>query len=107
MPTKEEVYLPRVGEPVPPLAEAFRVALTKRGIDSIDLVPAFQAHSRDAARPLFYEIDGHPNVDGYRLIARVVADYLRGVRAELSAAGPAGEHEPRRAAAVAAAPSNR
>ena len=38
MPTKEEVYLPRVGEPVPPLAEAFRAALTKRGIDSIDLV---------------------------------------------------------------------
>ena len=60
----------------------------------------------EAARPLFYEIDGHPTVD-VRLIARVVADYLR----EL---GPSyrlpdqpesmSQGEPR---AVAAAPSDR
>jgi len=76
MPTKEEVYLPRIGEPAPPLVEAFRAALDRRGIPFLDLTPELQAHARDAA-PLFYEIDGHPNADGYRLIARVVADRLK------------------------------
>ena len=56
--------------------EAFRAALDRRGIPFLDLTPDLQAHARDAA-PLFYQIDGHPNADGYRLIARVVADHLK------------------------------
>jgi GDSL-like lipase/acylhydrolase family protein len=76
MPTKEEVYLPRLGEPAPPLVEAFKAALTKRGIGSIDLTPEFRARSEVAA-PLFYEIDGHPNAEGCRLIAQVITDRLK------------------------------
>jgi hypothetical protein len=76
MPTKEEVYLPRLGQPAPPLVESFERTLTERGVASLNLVRAFRAHARDA-EPLFYEVDGHPNADGYRLIARVVADNLK------------------------------
>ena len=76
MPTKEEVYLPRIGEPSPPLIEAFRAALDRRDIPFLDLTPELQAHARDAA-PLFYETDSRPNADGYRLIARAVADRLK------------------------------
>ncbi len=76
MPTKEEVYLPRVGQPAPPLVANFKDALAQRGIDALDLTPALRAHAGDAA-PLFYEIDGHPNANGYRLIARVIADHLK------------------------------
>ncbi len=93
MPTKEEVYLPRIGEPAPPLVANFEAALTERGIDSIDLTPDFQAHSRDA-RPLFYEIDGHPNADGYRLIARVVADHLEQFASNSDRPGDTGRTEP-------------
>ncbi len=76
MPSKEEVYLPRIGEPAPPLAASLKEALVKRGIDTLDLTPDLQAHAREAA-PLFYEVDGHPNANGYRLIARLVADHLK------------------------------
>ncbi|MGH6942806.1 MAG: GDSL-type esterase/lipase family protein, partial [Geminicoccaceae bacterium] len=76
MPTKEEVYLPRIGEPAPPLVETFKTELEKREVRFTDLTPYFRARSRDAA-PLFFEIDGHPNAAGYRLIARVVADHLK------------------------------
>ena len=76
MPSKEEVYLPRTGQPAPPLASSFKAALARRGIDTLDLTPPLQAHASDPA-PLFYEIDGHPNANGYRLIARLVVDHLR------------------------------
>ena len=76
MPSKEEVYLPRAGQPAPPLAASLKEGLAERGIDTLDLTPDLQAHARDAA-PLFYEIDGHPNANGYRLIARLVADRLK------------------------------
>jgi lysophospholipase L1-like esterase len=76
MPTKEEVYLPRIGEPAPPLAEALRAELERRGIRLLDLTPDLQAHDRDPA-PLFYEVDGHPNAHGYRLIASVIAEHLK------------------------------
>jgi lysophospholipase L1-like esterase len=76
MPSKEEVYLPRTGQPAPPLASSLKAALAKRGIDTLDLTPPLQAHASDPA-PLFYEIDGHPNANGYRLIARLVVDHLK------------------------------
>ena len=76
MPTKEEVYLPRLGQQPLPLVESFERVLTKRGIDSLNLTPELRAHAGDA-QPLFYEVDGHPNAEGYQLIARVVADHLQ------------------------------
>jgi lysophospholipase L1-like esterase len=89
MPSKEEVYLPRLGEPVPPLAAAFSAALSRRDIPFLDLTPALQAHARDAA-PLFYKIDGHPNAAGYRLIARVVTDRLKEFGSSLGLSDQAG-----------------
>jgi lysophospholipase L1-like esterase len=89
MPTKEEVYLPRIGEPAPPLVKVLRAGLDRRGIPYLDLTPDLQAHAGDAA-PLFFEIDGHPNADGYRLIARVVADRLQELGPSLGLAGQAG-----------------
>jgi SGNH hydrolase-like domain, acetyltransferase AlgX len=76
MPTKEEVYLPLVDKPAPALIERFRPALEAQAIPYIDLTPYFQARTREVG-PLFFEIDGHPNAGGYRLIADVVVDYLR------------------------------
>jgi lysophospholipase L1-like esterase len=75
MPTKEEVYLPLLDKPAPALIEKFRPALEAQHIPYIDLTPHFQARARTAG-PLFFEVDGHPNADGYRLIADVVLDYL-------------------------------
>jgi hypothetical protein len=75
MPTKEEVYLPLLDKPAPALIENLRPALEAQHIPYIDLTPYFQARAR-ATGPLFFEVDGHPNADGYRLIADVVLDYL-------------------------------
>jgi lysophospholipase L1-like esterase len=75
MPTKEEIYLPLIDKPAPALIEKFRPALEAQHTPYIDLTPYFQARAR-AADPLFFEVDGHPNADGYRLIADVVLDYL-------------------------------
>jgi lysophospholipase L1-like esterase len=75
MPAKEDVYLPVADEPAPP-GTSFKTALQERGIESLDLTPHFRAHARDFS-PLFYEVDGHPNEEGYRLIARVVTEHLR------------------------------
>jgi lysophospholipase L1-like esterase len=75
MPTKEEVYLPLLDKPAPALIENLRPALEAQHIPYIDLTPDFQARAR-AARPLFFEVDGHPNAEGYRLIADVVLNYL-------------------------------
>jgi lysophospholipase L1-like esterase len=76
MPAKEEVYLPLVDQPGPSPVDAFKSPLQERGIPFIDLTPHFQAEAATAA-PLFFEVDGHPNEDGYRLIARVVTEHLR------------------------------
>ena len=76
MPGKEDVYLPVADKPAPPGIESFKTALQERGIKSLDLTPHFRAQARNF-RPLFYEVDGHPNEEGYRLIARVVTEHLR------------------------------
>ena len=39
----------------------------------IDLTPPFRAQAANSA-PLFFEVDGHPNAEGYRLIARVLGE---------------------------------
>lgn len=77
VPTKEEVYLPLLDEQPPvataPFAEHFREAR----IPYLDLTPYFQSAAREGER-LFFEVDGHPNAAGYRLMARVVFDHLHG-----------------------------
>lgn len=75
MPTKEEVYLPLFDKPAPALIEGFRPALEAQGIPFLDLTPYLRARTREIG-PVFYEVDGHPNVAGYQVIADAVVDYL-------------------------------
>jgi lysophospholipase L1-like esterase len=71
VPTKEEVYLPLLGEE-PPLGTApFATYLSKAEVPYLDLTPYFEARAREGQK-LFFEIDGHPNAAGYRLMADVV-----------------------------------
>jgi hypothetical protein len=75
-PSKEEVYLPLLGESTPDPEAPIREALDSRGIDFLDLTPVFRQQARDGQR-LFFEIDGHPNRAGYRLIANEVLAHLK------------------------------
>lgn len=75
-PSKEETYLPFLsGHAVDPGAP-LRAALDARGIPYLDLLPAYREHA-EAGIQLFFEVDGHPNLEGYRLTAREVAAHLR------------------------------
>jgi hypothetical protein len=89
MPTKEEVYLPLVDKPAPALIEEFRSALEAHDIPFIDLTPYLRARTREIG-PVFYEVDGHPNVAGYQVIADVVVDHI----SEHRAAYGLGERQP-------------
>src|SRR4051812_11643222 len=63
-PTKEEVYLPLLNQPVPRPAAPFAAELARRGIDYLDLTGTFTARAR-AGRSLYFELDPHPNQPGY------------------------------------------
>jgi hypothetical protein len=75
-PTKEEVYLPVLGKPAPEVVQAFNSELAARNMDYLDLLPVFREHAR-AGETLFYEVDGHPNTRGNRVIADAVLERLR------------------------------
>jgi hypothetical protein len=74
-PSKEEVYLPVLGEEAADLAAPFIPELRQRGITYLDLGPAFRKRAA-AGETLFFEVDGHPNARGYALIAETVLTYL-------------------------------
>jgi lysophospholipase L1-like esterase len=76
VPTKEEVYLPLVDEEPPPATAPLAAVFDDDGVPYLDLTPHFQSRARDGER-LFFEVDGHPNAAGYRLMAEVVLDYLQ------------------------------
>jgi lysophospholipase L1-like esterase len=75
-PSKEEVYLPVLGEEAADLAAPFIPELHQRGIAYLDLGPAFRERAT-AGDMLFFEVDGHPNARGYALIAEAVLTYLQ------------------------------
>ncbi|MGE5304443.1 MAG: SGNH/GDSL hydrolase family protein [Alphaproteobacteria bacterium] len=75
-PSKEEVYLPLVGAPVPDPAAPLRAALAERRIPYLDLLKEFR-HRAARGEVFFFETDGHPNPRGYALIAEVVSSYLK------------------------------
>ena len=75
-PSKEEVYLPILGEKAADLAAPFIPELDKRGIAYLDLGPYFRERAA-AGETLFWEVDGHPNPHGYTLIAEVVLSHLK------------------------------
>jgi len=74
--SKEEVYLPLLGEPVPDAASPLRAALAERGIPYLDLLEDFRRHAAEG-EALFFETDGHPNPRGYALIAELVISHLK------------------------------
>jgi lysophospholipase L1-like esterase len=93
-PTKEEVYLPLLGDSVPKPVAPFAAELDRRGVEYIDFTGSFAAQAR-AGRSIYFEVDPHPNREGYRLIADSVTAYLRRHAATLGLT-------PRSAAAVSA-----
>jgi lysophospholipase L1-like esterase len=87
LPSKEETYLPLLdGTPADPGAP-LRAALAADGIEYLDLLPAFRAQAEAGAK-LFFEYDGHPNAEGYRLIAREVLAHLKGNAEKYGLAAP-------------------
>jgi lysophospholipase L1-like esterase len=75
-PSKEETYLPLLdGTPADP-GGPLRAALQARGIEYLDLLPLFREHAAAGAK-LFYEFDGHPNAEGYRLTAEGILAHLK------------------------------
>jgi GDSL-like Lipase/Acylhydrolase family len=80
-PSKEETYLPLLdGTPADP-GGPLRAALQARGIEYLDLLPLFREHAAAGAK-LFYEFDGHPNAEGYRLTAEGILAHLESNAAE-------------------------
>jgi hypothetical protein len=76
LPSKEETYLPLIGEEAADLAAAFRPELDKRGISYLDVGPYFRQQAT-IGKTLFWEVDGHPNARGYAAIADVVFSHLK------------------------------
>jgi lysophospholipase L1-like esterase len=74
-PGKEETYLPLLDGSATDPGAPLRAALEARGIEYLDLLPVFREHARAGAR-LFFETDGHPNAEGYRLTAEEVLAHL-------------------------------
>jgi hypothetical protein len=74
-PSKEEIYLPLLGEPVPDAGGPLLTALQKQGIDCLDLAPAFRRRAQ-AGDQLYFEADGHPNREGYELTAEEILTHL-------------------------------
>jgi hypothetical protein len=78
MPTKEHVYLPLVHKPVPRETEPFAEAFGKLGIRTLDLTDALRAAAAaNGDGPLYFDIDGHPNARGSKVIAEAVTAYLQ------------------------------
>ncbi|HXK58416.1 MAG TPA: GDSL-type esterase/lipase family protein [Acidobacteriota bacterium] len=75
-PSKEEVYMPLLGEEITDASAGLRQELSRLGIEYLDLGPVFRKEAADHA--LFFRADGHPNERGYRLIAESVARFLAG-----------------------------
>lgn len=76
-PSKEEVYLPLLGEPEADPGRPLREKLGELGIDYLDLLPDFRRRAAEG-EALFFEVDGHPNVRGYALTANLVLAHLTG-----------------------------
>ena len=75
-PTKESVYLPLHGEPFPSLSHPLQEVLEDEGVSCLSLTQEFRRQA-ETGRKLYFEIDGHPNELGNRVIADFLTEYLR------------------------------
>jgi lysophospholipase L1-like esterase len=80
-PGKEETYLPLLDGTLADPGAPLRAELRARGIEYLDLLPAFRERAAAGAK-LFYEFDGHPNAEGYRLTAQGILAHLESNAAE-------------------------
>jgi lysophospholipase L1-like esterase len=76
IPSKEEIYLPTVGKPTPQPIEPFLPEFEKLQIPYLDLRPHLQQLARQN-EVLYFEVDGHPNAQGYAAIADAVLAHLK------------------------------
>lgn len=76
VPTKERVYLPLIDKPVPENMDAVLNVLDSRGIPYLDLTGPLRAEAR-AGYTLYFEVDGHPNALGNKVIGAAVVAWLR------------------------------
>lgn len=74
-PSKWEALEPLLERPSPALIAPFAERFDELGIPYLDLTPVLRRRSAGGER-LFFEIDVHPNVAGYRVIGEVIADHL-------------------------------
>jgi hypothetical protein len=78
VPMKERVYSQLLGKLREPLSAPLKKVLEREyGINVIDLGEAMIEQAA-RGRTLYFEVDGHPNAAGNRIIADAIAHYLRG-----------------------------
>jgi len=76
VPNKETIYSDVLaGSPVPRLLPMLYSQLLGRGVDVLDVVPAFH-EAREAGAPPFFRDDTHWNTTGVRIAAAKIADWM-------------------------------
>ena len=76
MPTKEEVYLPLLGETAASPTAAVAARLAEAGVPAFDVGEALRARASRAGPALYFAIDGHPNPTGQAILAEAVKGWL-------------------------------
>lgn len=87
MPSKEEVYLPLLGENVASATAAVKAKLVEAGVPVLDLGDVLRARASLDGPALYFSIDGHPNPAGQAILAEAVRDWLVALVPELAEAG--------------------
>ena len=72
----KEVKLPTIEAQTPEPLRAFREEFLERGWEHLDLTDAFQRGARRGEQ-LFFEVDGHPNIAGYAIVAEALLEILQ------------------------------
>jgi lysophospholipase L1-like esterase len=88
MPTKEEVYLPLLGETAVRPSELARARLEPLGVPVLDLGEALRARASRRGPALYFAVDGHPGPEGQAVLAEAVGSWLAGQVPRLAGEGP-------------------
>jgi len=76
-PSKEEVYLPGLGQSFPDMVTPVKQAIAAAGThDVLDLTDGLRKHASKDLPPLYFEIDGHLNERGSALVAGIILEKL-------------------------------
>ncbi len=78
MPTKEEVYLPLLGETAPSPTAALAERFVGAGLDVLDLGEVLRERASRRGPALYFAVDGHPNPTGQAVVAEAVQGWLVG-----------------------------